>query len=309
MAAIISNPYLSETQQIYDLYTSLEVRICATLGASKHLTTGTLYIYYLARAIDNKGSGYATLDIPAIAKLFQRSEQTIKRWLVQSNASGALKVVWTEGRKVRVKYLSLTKLCCKAGLRAMGGITAILGADLPNLKIICTQIQLQAHQEQSRYATKQALPKGTKLADTDDVLLPRSRKCRGFEVKQSPSSRCCFVNEEFPLFGAGQNLTASTLNISDRTVRRHTSPAYLKSRGLEPLRKKQLVQTRPEYARIGHQISEGEQYPRFFVRGGKAFKSHCNVYERQFILHSSRKARSRLKKAFDASTTQNDHAI
>jgi transposase len=297
MALSIPNTYLSEDQQIFDLYSELEVRIYAILGTSKRLPIGVVNLYHLARAIDNEGNGYATLNIHSISKLFQRSEQTVKKWLVQSNAIGALKVVWTRGREVRVKYLALTKLCCKLGLRDLGAIVEILGSDLPNLKAHCIQSQLQANQEQSRYAAKQALPKDMKLADVDDVLLPQSRKCRGLEVKQNPSGRCCFVNDAFPLFGASQNLTASKLNISDRTVRRYVSAAYLKKKGLKPLQKKQIVQTRPEYDRIRHHISEGESYPRFFMRDGKAFKAHCNIYERQFDLRSCRRARSRLKNA------------
>jgi transposase len=301
MATSIDNQILSENQPIHELYAELEVRIYAILGTSKRLRIGVVNLYHLARAIDTGGSGYATLDIPAVAKLFQCSEQTVKRWLVQSNASGALKVIWRRERKVRVKYLALEKLCLKLGLRDLGAIVEILGSDLPNLKVYCIHSQLQANQEQSRYAAKQSLPKGMKLIDVDDVLFPQSRKCRGLEVKQNSSGRCCFVNDAFPLFGAGQNLAAKKLNISDRTVRRYISAAYLKKKGLKPLQKKQIVQTRPEYDVIRHHISEGESYPRFFMRDGKAFKAHCNIYERQFDLRSCRRARSRLKNAFDAS--------
>lgn len=240
------------------------------------------------RALAN-GTGRANFSLQDAANMFGKSEKTIRRWLTLGTRYGFFRQYSTENGNAIVFHASLVKLCRQLNLPSWGVTAEVDLTDLKNAKVVATEIQIQHMQRASYYlAHKQARTEGYrgKIAKPE-TLLTSSATSTGALV-QHVSEQRIFVSEQFKLYGVSQAGVGQVLGRSDRTIRRRVSNPLRQRHGLSPVLKRQLCQTKPEYARqdlyyrLCSNTDTGEN-KRFFRltqpnNQTTVFKSECNLY-------------------------------
>lgn len=151
-------------------------------------------------------------------------------------------------------------------------------------------------QQSSRYlAKRQAREEGYRgEIAKPERLITSSELSMGALVKHI-SERHIFVGEDFKVYGASQKGIGQALGRSERTIRRRLSNPVRKVKGLPSVLKRQLCQTKPEYALrdLFHKLcpnSDDLDSKRFFQVSYKnqiaVYRAACNLYVLPHVLHS-----------------------
>ncbi len=236
------------------------------------------------------GTGRATFSLQAAAATFGKSENTIRRWLTKGTQQGFFRQYTTQNGIAIVFHTSLIKLCQHLELSSWGVTAEVELADLKHARVLATEIQIQHLQRASRYqAQQQAKTEGYRIKIAKpETLLTSSATSTGALVKHV-SERRIFVGEQFRTYGISQSGVGHALGRSDRTIRRRVSNPLRQAKGLPPVLKKQLCQTKTDYRQryLYHQLcsdATDENSKRYFRLSHSqnqpiVFKAECNLYE------------------------------
>jgi hypothetical protein len=273
--------------------------------------------------------GYAELS------LLKQSMPTIYRWLKDGVRLGFFRSYRSKNGVFTIRLGSLLHVCLINGLDGWGAVTSVEITDLlENHKQIAAAIATLDAQNRSRYAAKNSMKarerKHFPISTVDDIFalvsdaspqLPRG----DFSVAGviGISNGQLKVDETFNPFGASQASISADLGCHPTTLRSH----------LKPVKRLQLVQTKPEYQELNLAIvHEAGQWQfgdmayfevdentitlierngrssasksgghridkgRFFTDySGQVFLRRCNLYQIDFHLESMRYTRSKYK--------------
>ncbi len=221
-------------------------------------------LWYLIRALDFNGAGYASIPLSEICEILDAAESTVYQWLREGVEAGAFRHY-----KVREGILTghlggMMAVCKRLGLERPGKgippwgttfeiplheICSLLG----KIRAAATAATTQRLQQLSRFAAWRNLPpaaRKTYRLPQPDAFFNDEDQHRLSRDSASGSIRCCihisqhrvWVSKGFVPFGISQNAIAQERNVSDRTVRRHLKQAGVKSR--------QVVQTKAAYRQV-----------------------------------------------------------
>ena len=251
-------------------------------------------LWYWVRSLDTEGSGKVSFRILDAEVELERSKSTIKRYLENGLALGLFRSVEVRYGRVVVYYASTKAIAIRQGLMHWGAVAEVPVSDLQNLRVVATEVQAFSLQNSSVYLAKQSTPKGlrAKVIKPEDVLLKASL-CSAGENVVHVGKRCMFVEPESVLVGVSQERIAETLRRNVRTVRRRLSNSWRSQRGIAPILKKQLAQTKPEFDAVGFELSQAgvSGSDRYFVCKGLTWRSGCNIYYQDVSLTSNKAAK------------------
>lgn len=267
------------------MYQNLPVRIHSFIADGGNGLDSRGYaaiaLWYLCRAIDTKGAGWAEFRVADAASSLSRSPATIRRQLEDGQRLGFFRAVDRRYGRARVFYSSIANVAIRQGLMQLGSCGEALVSELRHIKAVATEIHALTLQKCSGYLARQDTARGQKRkVVTADALLKASSNSQGANVVVHRGGRVLFVSPEAVLSGASQKHIASTIGRSDRTIRNRLSNQWRTDRGLPPLLKRQLAQSKPEYDAIGFQLSENGvgSRSRYFVLKGSTWRLGCNLY-------------------------------
>jgi hypothetical protein len=276
------------------------------------LGQSAVYLWYLVRLLDARGSGCAEYKIQEFAEKLKRSVGTIRRYIYHGLKLRLFQRVEKRGDRIRVVYSSLFKVCAAWGIDNWGAVTEVGLEDLQNgaLKLIATQAEVQRLQDSSRRSAVREHRKG--VAHPNELIDPPSqcsRGTRGSIIHQG--ARMTFVDSEFIPFGVSQQGVAAAISRGDRTIRNRLSNQNRERYGLPRLARTQIAQTSETLDdRFGWLLSHIERSEikqmdliwatefsnRIFSCCGRVFKAICNIYSKDLILNSMRRSRSLFNK-------------
>lgn len=291
--------------------------------ALRHPSAG---LWYVCRALDTKGTGRINL-FAEHWQILKVSKSTIYRWLREGLALGLFRNYWWEGERLSVSLGALSKACLKSGMKSWGTAAVVCLGDIieGNLRSLASALTVQDLQEKSRFAAKSALNKLerriVKIPTAAETLnLTSQNTARGVVPGLvHVGADKIFVGRSFVPFGVSQERVCEDLNAEEtscgvcpRTLRNH-----LKRQGIE---RRQLVQSKPEYRKIGSAIAFGaagdvihlEEFngntsakrpgghllkpERFFRYLGADWLYRCNLYALAHELSSCKRSRHNYKK-------------
>lgn len=207
-------------------------------------------LYLLVRSLDKqsfapkyqsgekgKGAGKVVLDLPMLARTFNRNIETIKKALRLGLNLGLFWLLEIKGDSARLIYTALTKVCSKLGISNLGTIYEIDALDMPNqVRSMTVQVITAQKQDASFHAAKRETKedneknKGKKLAKhvkkPQNIFKSTSTLCgspkkvsgvKGLKVK----GRFLLVHRLFVPYGVSQELVAELVNRTPQTVRKH----------------------------------------------------------------------------------------
>lgn len=299
----------------------LPIRIHKAI-ALRHPAAG---LWYVCRALDTKGTGRVNLFAEQW-QLLKVSKSTIYRWLREGHALGLFRNYWWEGDRLSISLGAIAKACLKSGMKSWGTAAVVsLGDIIGNLRSLASAICVQDLQEKSRFTAKTALNKLERRivkipTATETLNLTSQNTARGVVPGLvHVGADKIFVGRSFVPFGVSQERVCEDLNAEEtscgvcpRTLRNH-----LKRQGIE---RRQLVQSKPEYRKIGSAIAFGavgdvihlEEFngntsakrpgghllkpERFFRYLGADWLYRCNLYALAHELSSMKRSRHNYKK-------------
>ena len=238
-------------------------------------------LYYFFRSLDPSGSGQVTCARGELLSFFGIDNSTLYRWLRDGRAIGAFRHYSRDQEQFLVCLGSKSVITLNLGLPNWGAATVIVRSDLaqPNfLDQVTAQQACWLQHRSEKAALRAAKAKRIKRPKLAKVDLSRATVAQ-------PTLQ--FFRNRIP-HGTSQRGVGDTLNINERTVRRH----------LKPVRRVQQVHKIPydqawAYIQI---VNEAGEKPKCFLRGNEAFKYGCNTYDFNFIQRSEK--RQRLKHNF-----------
>lgn len=300
----------------------LPIRIHKAI-ALRHAAAG---LWYVCRALDTKGTGRVNLFAEQW-QLLKVSKSTIYRWLREGHALGLFRNYWWEGERLSVSLGALSKACLKSGMKSWGTAAVVCLGDIleGKLRSLTSAFSIQDLQEKSRFAAKTALNelerRIVKIPTVTETLnLTSQITARGVVPGLvHVGADKIFVGRSFVPFGVSQERVCEDLNAEEtscgvcpRTLRNH-----LKRQGIE---RRQLVQSKPEYRKIGSAIAFGAagdvihldefngntsakrpgghflKSERFFRYLGADWLYRCNLYALAHELSSMKLSRYKYKK-------------
>ena len=179
-----------------------------------------------------KGAGKVSLDLPMLARTFNRSVATIKKALRLAYNLGLFWLLEIKGDLARLIYTSLKKVCSKLNISNLGAIFEMDALDMPNqVRSQVVQAVTAQKQEASFYAAKRETKennkkyKGKKLAKhvkkSQNIFKHASTimlsGVKGLKIK----GRFLLVHRLFVPYGVSQDLVADLVNRTPQTVRKH----------------------------------------------------------------------------------------
>jgi hypothetical protein len=311
---------------LYDiyLYSNLPVTVHSQLLECRNAIAtkeghNAIKLWYLCRAIDRAGSGWADVDVKEAAKCFGLSTKTIQRYISQGKSLGFFACVQSTSVIARIYYRSLPNVCHVLDVIDIGA-TAIVNVEKIRLnRVLATELAAQKLQQQSKYkASKEhkAEPMGEEnLFDSFDNS--SEGKFNGF----FRTDRFLAVSNNFATYGASQQGIAFNLGKSPETIKRRFSAKYRDRNNLPQIDRIQLlrhiptvqVQEEPiKQSLFERQFSGDKDRVIYFTdsstnRIGKGFEMYGeffqyepNIYNLQHKLVSCRATRKRLKRKFRA---------
>lgn len=318
------------------MYHNLEVRIHSELADLGICHSSAIQLWYLARAIDQLGSGKATISIQGAADTLEKSRLTIKRYLDKALDLGFFRAIeehWNRNKleAVTVYYESLHNVGLRHKLDRLGTFAEVLASDLKHLKIWATQLTAQALQASSRWAAKLNLTEQQKqlLIEPEEVISPSSssssqgasegkesqkpkpikKKDKAFKVVHR-GSRFTFVGESFISYGVSQEHIAKTTGRHKSTIQRRLDNRTRVKRGVNPLPRKQLAKAIVDGGTTFVAISQfaGEfdsvALDHVFVCSGGVWQYGCNIYAKQFHIRSGKACKYRYNRKASARSAE-----
>ena len=300
-------------------------------------------LWSVIRGLDAAGSGWIDIRIEDIAKSLGVTCSTIYRHLsdkiyfpqVLRARGGIIRIYYSAIAKVCVSlgFRSVSDLgaCSEFRLDWLGdrGISAIYA----------TEIEAQQKQRQAFYAAKHSTKKGS--AERNNILSPswavttlskpeqrlaanrtrRSDKQRGFKSGVRRAFRYFRIRPEQFVPGTTQKDISQQLNRSERTIQRRLSNRTRIGYGIAPLNRRRVLREFPkdiekrlsEYlTHIGTDFASVEfggdliQIGRISIgdEGPRVYRLLTNIYEFNFELLGSKRARSRVKNLLAHRDTQ-----
>lgn len=179
-----------------------------------------------------KGAGKVNLDLPMLARTFNRSIATIKKALRLAYNLGLFWLLEIKGDSARLVYTALKKVCSKLNISNLGAIFEMDALDMPNqVRSQVVQAVTAQKQEASFHAAKRETKennkkyKGKKLAKhvkkSQNIFKNASTfmlsGVKGLKIK----GRFLLVHRLFVPYGVSQELVAELINRSPQTVRKH----------------------------------------------------------------------------------------
>jgi predicted transcriptional regulator len=179
-----------------------------------------------------KGAGKVSLDLPMLARTFNRSVATIKKALRLAYNLGVFWLLEIKGDGARLIYTSLKKVCSKLNISNLGAIFEMDSVDMPNqVRSQVVQAVTAQKQEASFYAAKRETKennkkyKGKKLAKhvkkSQNIFKHASTimlsGVKGLKIK----GRFLLVHRLFVPYGVSQDLVADLVSRTPQTVRKH----------------------------------------------------------------------------------------
>jgi hypothetical protein len=237
-------------------------------------------LYYFCRSLDPSGSGQVLCERGQLLTFFNIDNSTLYRWLRQGRKDGAFRHYSRSKEQFLIYLGSKNVITFNLGLANWGAATAIVRSDLaqPNFLDQVTAQQTYWLQRRSRTAA-------VRRVRADRIRNPNLAKIDLSRATDKPTLQ--FFRNKIP-HGTSQTGVGKTLQISDRTVRRH----------LKPVRRVQQVHKIPYnqgWAEI--QIAgETGQKPKCFIRNNEAYAYGCNIYDLAFDQRSE--TTQRLKHLF-----------
>lgn len=237
-------------------------------------------LYYFCRSLDSSGSGQVLCDRGELLTFFNIDNSTLYRWLRQGRKDGAFRHYSRSKEQFLIYLGSKNVITFNLGLANWGAATTITRSDLgqPNFLDQVTAQQVYWLQRRSRTAA-------VRRARADRVRNPNLAKIDLSRATDKPTLQ--FFRNKIP-HGTSQTGVAKTLQISDRTVRRH----------LKPVRRVQQVHKIPYnqgWAEIQIAGETGHK-PKCFIRNNEAYAYGCNIYDLDFDQRSE--TTQRLKHLF-----------
>jgi predicted transcriptional regulator len=251
-----------------------------------------------------KGAGKVSLDLPMLARTFNRSIATIKKALRLAYNLGVFWLLEIKGDGARLIYTSLKKVCLKLNISHLGAIFEMDSVDMPNqvrsLVVIATTAQKQ---EASFYAAKRETKennkkyKGKKLAKhvkkSQNIFKHASTimlsGVKGLKIK----GRFLLVHRLFVPYGVSQDLVADLVSRTPQTVRKHLK-GIKRYQVCEPC--SDAINT-PEFW-LTHNL--GEKHYMRFDGDRTLYQARANIYD----IESKSMRRMRLRKRVSKYTRQ-----
>jgi hypothetical protein len=237
-------------------------------------------LYYFFRSLDPSGSGQVTCTRGELLSFFGIDNSTLYRWLRDGRAIGAFRHYSRDQEQFLVCLGSKSVITLNLGLPNWGAATVIVRSDLAQPNFL-NQVTAQQTYWLQRRSGNAALGG----AKAERIKKPNLAKVDLSRATAQPTLQ--FFRNKVP-HGASQLGIGNTLNINERTVRRH----------LKPVRRVQQVH-KISYDRAWAHIQiagETGKKPNCFFRGDEAYKYGCNIYDFNFEQRSEK--RQRLKYMF-----------
>lgn len=260
-----------------------------------------IQLYYLCRASDTAGSGWADIDVTAAAAVLETSIYSIRRRIRWGFQHGLFTAKLRRSPGVfRIYYSSLVKVAARLGLSDLGAISSITVFDLPKIKFKATEAQALQLQKRSRYNQTR---KNRQRKTADPEMLVRSEICNGPILTRY--GRLSFLKRSYAPYGGSQTRLAWEMNRHTSTVQRRLSDGYRQKHGLEPVEKTQLAVS-PNYTT--QVLTSGRPPIRKLDRGQRlikiprlgTFRITNNVYSIPDTLQPKRNLRAKVKRAIRA---------
>jgi hypothetical protein len=232
-------------------------------------------LYYFFKSLDPSGSGQVLCERGKLLTFFNIDNSTLYRWLRQGRKDGAFRHYSRSKEQFLICLGSKNVITFNLGLANWGAATAIVRSDLgqPNFLDQVTAQQTYWLQRRSRNAA-------VRRAKADRIKKPNLAKIDLSRATDKPTLQ--FFRNKVP-HGASQPGIGNTLDINERTVRRH----------LKLVRRVQQVH-KISYAEAWAQIqiaAETGTKPNCFIRGQEAYQYGCNIYDLDFEQPSEKKQR------------------
>ncbi len=268
-------------------------------------------LFYLVKAKDTAGSGFADITIDEAAEILGRSSSTIRRWKRFGEKLGLFRsVINLKEGYYRIYYVSVNKVCLKHNIKNHGTITEVEVHELKDIKFRATEADAIAAQSKSLYAATKG----------DKKLIRNTLSAKNLCLKSQRilflSDRFIYINPSYLMYGASQKYIADKSGYSVSTIQRRLDNKYRKSHGLLPVMKKQqcirLNKEESSKAIVEQQEAEffGDKKEVIFHNNkfkDLAFKPYTNIYyipEEDIQLRNQKYLRAKLNRAWAKEESQ-----
>jgi len=276
----------------------------------KPLGDGVIKLFYYLKALDCAGSGCGELSVSEAAKLFERSQSVVRRWIRDGVRLGIFRAAIKAKKGIyKIYYSSVLNLRKKYGATDLGAISVIGVVELRNIKFKATEADAIRCQKQSYYAaTKGKKLQKLRTIKPDKILCSKSKRILLL------SSRFVYLASGVLAYGASQENIGNSSGISCSTVQRRLSNKYRDLRGLEPVSKKQQcvcafgadekIEYNKRYFEQSQELINSGKYhiPKSLnkLNSKSVFKSHTNIYDIYLESKKQRFLRWKLNKVWDS---------
>ena len=195
-----------------------------------------LALWYLLRAADRKGQGWSDISERGLAILLGVSFETVKRWRRSAIALGIIRGADGGRGKWRLWYCSTVNLARLCGVSKLGAIWEedALRLGSSSMAALATEATIDRRQKHAEYVAKVKGADPKQLLTSKRALNYRRRKRSDSslssaerQARMGPISgkgnQTVFAGPAAEFCSLTQNHFADQLEISDRTIRRHTS--------------------------------------------------------------------------------------
>ncbi len=248
-------------------------------------------VYLLARMLDPKGSGWATLSVAQAAETLNLSKRTVIDYVRRCRQCGLFRSIqWHGPDHVRVFYSSLPKVA--HAYSSSGGCRALVEPkDLKFKKAIVVEAIAKSKQQQSFYKQhkEQQTKQNKKRPQMNTLGQVFGKESSHYAGGTSPilrrTQRFTFVDSSFTVFGTSQRTIGASIDRSERTICRRLSNRYresLASRHQEDLkglnRTQVVVKKEITPKMLQFQRSESLERDTYFEAFGQVWQTRCTVY-------------------------------
>jgi hypothetical protein len=214
-------------------------------------------LWYVLRAIDEAGSGWAVVSFTQVRLLLRCASSTLYQWLRECKQIGAIRTYARKGDALTVWLGSRNVICHNLGLNDWGTTELVELREIINLSNARAQASIATvakGQQASRHAAlyklssderkkQEKLPLPEEIFKRQEVcLLNTGRWGTSIPYVLKVTSRKVFTSKGFIPYGCSQESVSNSLRIHERTLRRHLD--------LLDVDRRQILQTKSGYANL-----------------------------------------------------------
>lgn len=265
-------------------------------------------LYYLCRALDPQGSGWAEINLELAAEFLKTSIYSIRRRLSWGLNLGLFRDKLRQGvGEFKVFYCSLVKVAARLGLDDLGAITEIDLSQLRFIKFASTEAEALQLQKRSRWRESHRKSDRRRTLDPNEMTTSEL----GYGAILSKYGRVTVLRRSVAAYGGSQSRVAWEQGRHPATVQRRLADGYRKNHNLDPIPKTQLA-TAPNYE-ILHQppnkppirkLQPGQRLIK--IPGLGLFRLTCNVYSIPDNLQPKRMLRAKVKRRIQRERNADD---